>query len=67
MFTSPFFRRLFIPYLVLLWLGIGLVGFFGAMRLRSSYLANTRQAMRNESRLVADLAVPFLLSGDSVG
>ncbi len=67
MFTSPFFRRLFIPYLVLLWLGIGLVGFFGAMRLRSSYLANTRQAMRNESRLVADLAVPFLVSGDSVG
>ena len=67
MFTSPFFRRLFIPYLILLWLGIGLVGVFGAMRLRGSYLANTRQAMRNESRLVADLALPLLRSDDSAG
>ncbi len=67
MFTSPFFRRLFIPYLILLWLGIGWVGVFGAMRLRTSYLDNTRQAMKNESHLVADLAVPLLKNRDQSG
>ena len=64
LFTSPFFRRLFISYLILLWLGIGLVGFFGAMRLHTSYLENVKQSLSNQSLLMADLLVAPLASND---
>jgi two-component system phosphate regulon sensor histidine kinase PhoR len=64
LFTSPFFRRLFIPYLILLWFGIGLVGFFGALRLRTTYLENVKQSLANESRLAADLVSPHLKRAD---
>ena len=55
LFTSPFFRRLFLPYLILMWLGIGAAGIFGAAHLRNSYLESTTQALATEARLVADL------------
>src|SRR5437588_6251729 len=55
MFTSPSFRRLFVPFVLLAWLAIGAVGLFGAIRLRSSYLDGRRQALWDESRLVAEL------------
>src|SRR5258706_2690920 len=55
LFPSPFFRRLFLPYLILMWLGIGAAGIFGAAHLRNSYLESTTQALATEARLVADL------------
>ena len=65
MLTSPFFRRLFIPYLALLWIGIGLVGLFSATRLHTSYLESVKQSLANESRLVSDLVAPHLKGGDA--
>src|SRR5437016_1722048 len=55
MLTSRFFRRLFIPYLLLICAATGAVGAFAAVRMRGSYLQNIRLALSNESTLVGSL------------
>ena len=51
--TSPFFRGLFLSYLILICAAIGIVGFVGAQQLRSSYLERARQSLRDETQLLA--------------
>ncbi len=65
MFSSTFFRRLFLPYLLLICLATGVVGFCGARWLRASYLDRTEASLRNEARLVEDLISESLESGDT--
>lgn len=55
MLTSPFFRRLFLPYLLLICAGIGIVGLVGAQRLRSSHTQSAEQSLRDDTRLIAQL------------
>jgi len=64
LFSSPFFRRLFLPYLALVCLASGAVGLVGAARLRASYRESTRDALHSESVLLADLLGPELLAPD---
>jgi len=63
MLTSRFFRRLFVPYLLLICAATGAVGAFAAVRMRGSYLQNTRLALSNESTLVGSLLDRDLISG----
>ena len=60
MLRSPFFRRLFIPYLVLICIAIAGVGFFSALRLRETYLQSRRQALHDQVLLMAPLVYPNL-------
>ena len=55
MLTSRFFRRLFLPYLLLVCVAISAVGSFAGWRIRKSYLQNIRQQLGNEAGLVGDL------------
>lgn len=55
MVHSAFFRRLFLPYLLLICASIVAVGFFGAMRLRATYMNGRRQELGAELLLCADL------------
>jgi two-component system phosphate regulon sensor histidine kinase PhoR len=52
---STFFRRLFIPYLVLICLAVGGIGFFAAVRLRSTYLDGRRESLHYDLQLVSRL------------
>jgi two-component system phosphate regulon sensor histidine kinase PhoR len=63
MFTSRFFRRLFIPYLLLICAATGAVGAFAAIRMRGSYLQTTRLALSNESALVGGMLSEDLAPG----
>ena len=60
LFRSPFFRRLFIPYLVLICVAIAGVGFFAALRLRDTYLQSRRQALHDQVQLLAPLILDNL-------
>ena len=60
MFSSHFFRRIFLPYLLLICVATAAVGIFAALRLRDSYLAGTRAKLHNEAVLVSDLLAPDL-------
>jgi two-component system phosphate regulon sensor histidine kinase PhoR len=60
LFRSPFFRRLFIPYLVLICLSIAAVGFFAALRLRDTYLQSRRAALHDQVLLMAPLVLDNL-------
>ncbi|HYE18463.1 MAG TPA: ATP-binding protein [Tepidisphaeraceae bacterium] len=53
MLTSPLFRRLFIPYLLLICGVTAAVGVFAANSLRASYLARAEAALRQQVRLVS--------------
>lgn len=53
MFSSPFLRRLFLPYLLLICVAVGVVGGVGAQRLRVSYLERTRRSLSDEIQLIA--------------
>lgn len=55
MFASPFFRRLFLPYLLLICLAVGVIGYVGARQLRSSYLERTGHSLENETMLLAPI------------
>lgn len=55
MITSRFFRRLFVPYLLLICLAILAVGAFAARQLSSSYQEAAEQSLRDQSLLVARL------------
>jgi len=61
--TSPFFRRLFIPYLLLTCAAVGAVGLFAATRLRDTYLDRTQRALADNSILIAGLIGPDLRAG----
>ncbi|MDB5173839.1 MAG: hypothetical protein JWN51_2612 [Phycisphaerales bacterium] len=63
MLASRFFRRLFLPYLVLICAATGAVGAFSALRLRWAFLDRTRQTLGEESMLVAELLTPDLAAG----
>lgn len=51
--TSPFFRRLFLPYLLLICAAVTVVGVAGAQRLRSSFIERTHASLADETRLMA--------------
>jgi len=53
--TSPFFRRLFLPYLLLICAAVGGVGLVGAMRLHRSYMEHTRSVLGEETQLIAQI------------
>lgn len=55
MLASPFFRRIFLPYLILIFLTAGLVGVQGARRVRAAYLERTRTDLHDSSVLIAEL------------
>ena len=61
MFSSPFFRRLFLPCLLLICAAVGTVGFFAAKQMRETYIARTEADLVDRSRLVE------LLIGESLG
>ena len=52
MFASRFFRRLFLPYLLLICAATTIVGVFAAVRLRSAYLDRTRDSLVGETNVV---------------
>ena len=60
MLTSRFFRRLFIPYLLLICAATGAVGGYAAMRMTTAYLDNTRESLNNEAGLVGQMLQPEL-------
>jgi two-component system phosphate regulon sensor histidine kinase PhoR len=63
MLTSPFFRRLFLPYLLLIIASTGAVGFFAARTVYSSYLDRQTESLRENLRLVSHSLAPLLSSG----
>ncbi|HEY8665142.1 MAG TPA: ATP-binding protein [Tepidisphaeraceae bacterium] len=63
MLASPFFRRLFLPFLALICLTTGVVGYFGAWRVRDTYLDSTQTALGHETRLAADRVQDALAAG----
>jgi two-component system phosphate regulon sensor histidine kinase PhoR len=63
--TSPFFRRLFLPYLLLICVATGVVGIAAASRLRTSYLDQTERSLRHQADLAARLITPAMQAGDS--
>ena len=65
MLSSRFFRRIFLPYLLLICTATAVVGAFVAFRARQSYLERTRQAMQQDAILVSDLLKDDLLKGNA--
>ena len=53
MFASSYFRKLFLPYLILICSATTVVGVFAAVRLRSSYLNRTKEQLGSEALFVA--------------
>ncbi len=51
MFASRYFRRLFVPYLLLIFVATAAVGVFAAVRLREAYLNRTRESLAGEANL----------------
>ena len=67
MFSSGYFRRLFLPYLLLLCAAMGAVGFLAALRLRTSYLEQAAGGLSRDAALVWTLAQPAVDGGDLAG
>ena len=65
MFSSPFFRRLFLPCLLLICAAVGTVGFYAARAMRESYEARTQADLVDRSRLVELLIGQSLAAGDN--
>jgi two-component system phosphate regulon sensor histidine kinase PhoR len=55
LFASRFFRRLFLPYLILICAATTVVGAFAAVRLRSAYLDRTRETLVGEANVAAGI------------
>lgn len=55
MLNSRFFRRLFVPYLLLVCTATAAVGIYGGARLRSAYLGGHRDALGREAPLTWEL------------
>ena len=64
MLSSQFFRRIFLPYLVLICAAASAVAIFAALRLRDSHLAAARSQLRNEAALVSGTLASDLAAGD---
>jgi len=62
---SPFFRRLFLPYLLLICAAVGVVGVLAAQRLRDSYLERTHQMLLDNTLLVGQLIADNLSRDDA--
>src|SRR4051812_18587680 len=60
MLASPFFRRLFLPYLLLIVAATGTVGFLAATTVHRTYLERQAEAMRQSLRLVGPAVAPLL-------
>src|SRR4051812_25433285 len=60
MLNSPFFRRLFVPYVVLIVLATAAVGFFAARTVRSTYIDRQTDSLRENIRLIAHSVAPRL-------
>jgi two-component system phosphate regulon sensor histidine kinase PhoR len=63
LFTSPFFRRLFVPYLMLICGAIAAVGFVAAQAVRASYLDRQTELLRDGGRLASAALAPAIASG----
>jgi len=63
LFASRFFRRLFLPYLLLICASTASVGAFAAVRLRSAYLDRTRESLAGEARLASAQLESMFASG----
>ena len=63
MFNSPFFRRLFVPYLLLICGAIAAVGFVSAQAVRASYLDRQTELLRDGGRLTSAAIAPAITSG----
>src|SRR5437868_11198440 len=61
--SSRFFRRIFLPYLLLICAATVSVGIFAAVRLHDSYLRGVRQSLQHEAILVSDLLRGDLRNG----
>src|SRR4051812_31721547 len=66
MFTSPFFRRLFLPYLLVICAATGAVGFFAARTVYNTYFDRQTRSLRDNLRLVCDNIAPTLAT-DTTG
>lgn len=55
MLTSPLFRRLFVPYFLVICCCIAVVGVAGARQLRNTHLLDVEQRLRGDSLLIARL------------
>jgi two-component system phosphate regulon sensor histidine kinase PhoR len=64
--TSPFFRRLFLPYLLVICAATGAVGFFAARTVHATYLDRQTEALDENLRLVSDM-IAGQLSSSSEG
>ncbi|CAN5639100.1 ATP-binding protein [soil metagenome] len=65
LFKSAYFRRLFLPYLMLICGAMLIVGLLSARRLRATYLERTAHGMRDNALLVAQSIEPALRSNDN--
>ena len=63
MLTSPFFRRLFLPYLQLICAATAGVGVFAARTVHATYVDRQTAALRSNLRLVAADLAPRLATG----
>jgi two-component system phosphate regulon sensor histidine kinase PhoR len=63
LFNSPFFRRLFVPYLLLICGAIAAVGFVAAQAVRVSYLDRQTELLRDGGRLASAAVAPSIVSG----
>jgi two-component system phosphate regulon sensor histidine kinase PhoR len=60
LFTSPFFRRLFVPYLLLICGVIAVVGFVSARVVRLTYLDRQTELLRDGGRLLCAAIAPII-------
>ena len=60
MLTSPFFRRLFLPYMLVICAATGAVGFFAARSVHATYYERQTELLRDNLRLVSDAIIPRL-------
>ena len=64
MLKSIYFRRLFIPYLLLILAGTVVSAFYGAAQLRSTYLSLTESSLYDECKLVSRLLIDDIKGKD---
>src|SRR5260221_9904868 len=60
MFSSPFFRRLFLPYLLVIAAAITVVGVFAAHTVHTTYVERQTESLRQNLRLVSHAIAPQL-------
>jgi two-component system phosphate regulon sensor histidine kinase PhoR len=63
--SSRFFRRIFLPYLVLVAIATGSIGMYAMVRVRDRYLARQSVRLHDEAVLIGDLLKPGLIAGQT--